>query len=337
MLLANGSLTATDLELMISAELPYVGEPLLLPHGRLSAILSAAIGPEVTIEPRGSSALIRIGSGEWTLPTEDPAEFPAWQPDGLKAVCRVPADQFARAARAVTYATDDDSNRYALGSVLVETSGGVATFVATDGRRLASYRMQFNQDTDDFAREPKGNQKKAPLVPTSAIDAIWRAAGESDGEVQLEANGAEVVATIDGTVITARLIDGRFPKWQDVFPERDLKATTVNAVELLSATRQAAIVTSEQSKGVTFAITSEGIHLTARSSEAGESSVTCPILEFGQPSVVQLDPRFVDQFLRSIDQGEPVSIEAGDKGAPVVLWTGEEKELRAVIMPLAAD
>jgi DNA polymerase-3 subunit beta len=336
-LLANGGLTATDLELMISVEVPYVGDPLLLPYARLAAILKETKEDTVTIHPQGSSAVITIKNSKWTIPTENPDEFPRWDPQGLKTMCHVPADQFVRAARAVTYAIDEESNRYALGSVLVETRDGVATFVATDGRRLASYKMSFSQATDDFVRQPKDGQKKAPLVPANAIKEIQKAAEESKGEVLLEANASELVATIDGTVITSRLIDGRFPKWEDVFPKRDIKPTVINADELASATRQAAIVTSEQSKGVTFAFSSSGISLSARSSEAGESQVECPILDFGQAATVKLDPRFVGQLLKSIDKGEPVSVEAAGKGDAVVFWAGEDKELMSAIMPLADE
>jgi DNA polymerase-3 subunit beta len=323
-LLANGVITATDLELQVSADLAWSGDPLLLPHARLSAILAAATGDEVTIARDGTSCVVSVGDGRWTLPTEAAAEFPTWEPAGLKPICRIPADQFCRAVRAVVYATDNESSRYALGGVLVEMKAGVVTCVGTDGRRLATYEIEVDQATDDGTT----------LIPAKAIQAMAAAASHTDGAVQLEANASEVVATIDGTVITGRLVEGRFPRWREVFPERDVKPTIFHAPELLAATRQAAIVTSEQSKGVTFTITSEGLHLTARSSEAGESSVTCPVLEFGQAATVSLDPHFVIEFLRSVDEAEPAEIEAAGKGDAVFLRSGDCK---AVIMPLAVD
>lgn len=328
-LLADGGLTATDLELQVNASLPYSDEPLLLPFARLSAIMAAASGDEVTITPKGTSALVRVGSGSWTLPTEHAAEFPKWQPEGLRRICTIPAEQFCRAVKSVVYATDNETSRYALGAVLfeVERAEGVVHFVGTDGRRLSEYHAELsnNEDPDD----------STTLVPARAVGVMHAIAGHSEGAVQIESTASDVVATIDGTVVTARLVDGRFPRWRDVFPERpDAKAAVVNAPELLAATRQAAIVTSEQSKGVTFAFTAEGIHLTARSAEAGESSVTCPLLEAGPDVVVQLDPRFVIDFLRCVDVGEPVEVEATDAGSAVVLKSGD---CRGVIMPLAKD
>jgi DNA polymerase-3 subunit beta len=323
-LLYNGGLTGTDLELQVSAELAYVGDPILLPHARLLAILRAASGDEVTLAPNGSACVVTVGGGTWTLPTEDAAEFPRWEPQAVKPVARIPADQFCRAVKAVSYATDNESSRFALGAVLVEVQDGTVTLVATDGRRLSAFDIDVDQAVDD----------SSTLVPARAIQTIAAAASHSDGAVQLEATANEVVATIDGTVVTARLVEGRFPRWRDVIPERDAKATLVNGAELLAATRQAAIVTSEQSKGVTFAFVENGIHLTAQSAEAGQSSVTCGLLGAGLTASVALDPRFVVEFLRGVDEAEPVEVEAVDAQSAVVFRCGD---CIGVVMPLAKD
>ena len=324
--LGSGVAEATDLELRICCDTDYHGPSILLPHQRLTAILSAATGDEVTLTPGDTSCRVQVGRGEWTLSTENVGEFPTWTPDEAtrRAVCRIPADQFCRAVKSVAYAADSESSRYALGGVLVEVKDGVATFVATDGRRLSRYDVDIDQAVDD----------STTLWPSRAIKVVESLASHSEGAVQLEVAGNELVATIDGTVVAARVVEGRYPKWRDVIPERDAKATAINARELVAATRQAAIVTSEQSKGVKFVFTTEGIHLTARSSEAGESSVTCPHLEFGQEATVNLDPHYVVDFLRNVDDGEPVQIEAVDAQSAVVIRCGDAT---GVIMPLAAE
>jgi DNA polymerase III subunit beta len=325
--IGNGVAEATDLEMRISCEIDYHETPVLLPHQRLTAILSSAgSAGEVTLSAGDTSCVVAVGSGRWTLPTESAAEFPTWSVDDEKRrpVARIPADQFARAVRAVAYACDNESSRFALGGVLVEVKDGTATVVATDGRRLSRVDVEIDQAVDDTVT----------LWPSRAINVVASIASHSNDAVQLETAGNELIATIGGTVIAARVLEGRFPRWRDVFPERDVRATVLNAAELLSATRQAAIVTSEQSKGVQFVITKDGIHLTARSSEAGESSVTCPFLEFGQAASVKLDPHFVCDFLRACDDGEPAEIEAVDSQSAVVLRCGD---YHGVIMPLAED
>jgi DNA polymerase-3 subunit beta len=160
------------------------------------------------------------------------------------------------------------------------------------------------------------------------------AAGEDS--VQLEATANELLATIGGTTVTARLTEGRFPRWRDVIPANGGEPTTVLSTELLSATRAAAIVTSEQSKGVQYTFTKEGIHLHGQSSEAGESSVTCDIVEAGKACTVKLDPVFVREWLSGLPaDGKPtVSVQATDAQSAVVLRTDT---FVGVIMPLATE
>jgi DNA polymerase-3 subunit beta len=119
-------------------------------------------------------------------------------------------------------------------------------------------------------------------------------------------------------------------------PEHGVDPTTVTVEQLLAATRAAAVVTSEQSKGVDYTFTNEGIHLHGQSSEAGESSVTCEIVEAGNACTVKLDPLYVREWLAGLPaDGEPtVSIQAKDHASAVVMKTDT---FTGVIMPLAKD
>lgn len=325
--LADGLLTGTDLEVRIDAAIDYHGEAMLLPHARLSAILSAAGGDEVTLTPDGPRCVVACGNGTWTLPVEDAAEFPTWEPDGLQPVTRLPADQFCRAVRAVDHSTDDESSRYALGAVLVDVKDGIVTLVGTDGRRLSTCEIEHDLAVDD----------SQTLVPSRAMGIVSRLAGAvGDASVQLEASRDTLRAELGGTTVTARLTEGRFPRWRDVVPDDGPDPTTVLATDLLAATKAAAIVTSEASKGVQYTFTKDGLHLHGQSSEAGESSVTCDLVEFGHACTVKLDPVYVRQWLQGLPaDGEPtVSVQAKDAQSAVVLRTDC---YTGVIMPMAAD
>ena len=328
-LLSGAVLSGSDGDVRIDVTLETVPSDvsLLLPKDRLSAILGSHSGDEITITPDESSCVIKAGRGEWTLPTEDAGEYPAWDVVGAKPVTRLPVDQFCRAVKGVVFAVDDESSRYALGAVLVEVKGENVTFVATDGRRLSCVTCEHDLAVDD----------SQTLVPARAMAIIARlAASAGDASVQLETTGKEIVATVGSVTVKARLLDGRYPRWRDTLPERDAKATTVSRADLLAATRAAAIVTSDESKGVQFSFSDGGIWLHGQSAEKGESSVTCDVVEAGDKATVKLDPLFVQQWLGGIDsEAEPeVEVEAVDAQSAVILRCGDNT---GVIMPLAVD
>ena len=323
--LGDGLLSGTDLEVRIDREIDYHGEPMLLPAYRLNAILRAATGDEVVLIPKESSITVKCGAGSWTLPTEDVAEFPTWDAGELRAICRLPADQFCRAAKATIYATDSESSRYALGGVLVEVADGNPTWVATDGRRLACVETETDQAVDDSQTILPGR-----LVALAASLAV------GDGSVQIEADAKEVRFTLDGTTITGRLVEGKFPRWRDVLGEPEGEPTVIDVTELLSSVQSAAIVTSEQSKGISLTWTANTLVLVGRSSEYGESRVICPTIAAGSTASTKLDPKYVAQFLANLpsDEEPHVDVYVKDAQSRVLLRCGP---YTGVIMPLAED
>jgi len=323
--IGDGLVTGTDLEVRIDRTIAEHCEPFLVPHARLLAIVRAATGDEVTLTAKGPAVTVKCGGGSWTLPTEDVLEYPMWEPGEMQAVCRLPADQFARAAKATTYATDSDSSRYALGAVLIEVTGGNPTWVATDGRRLACVQTETDQAVDD----------RQTLVPRRVLDIVAGMA-TGDGSVQVEANAKDVQFTLDGVTVTGRLVEGRFPRWRDVVGEPEGEATVLEVGELLASVRAAAIVTSEQSKGVDLVWTADTLVISGRSSEYGESTVKCSMVAAGSASPTKVDPRYVIEFLRSIpaDEEPQVDVYATNSESRVLLRCGP---YTGVIMPLAKE
>jgi DNA polymerase-3 subunit beta len=318
-------MTGTDLDVTIRTPLDYTGEPLLLPAVRLQAILGAATGDEVTLTPDGTSCTIQAGNGTWRLPTENAAEFPRnTTPSGATSVGRLPCDQFRTLVGAVRFATDSESSRFALAGVMAEFKDGELSFVGTDGRRMCVASADVDQDLDE----------SQTLIPRRVVDILYRLASGHDS-IQLERTSTLVVGTIGETIVSARQIEGRFPKWRDVEPTRDhVKASLVQVGPLLHACEMAAICASEDSKGVTLTFGPNGIFMQARSSSFGESSATCEVVESGTECTVAIDPRFAVEWLRQLDAAETVEVEAENASAAVVF---RAENIRNVVMPLAKD
>lgn len=311
-------------------------EPVLLPKERLLKILHNAEHTDVQIVPEGAMCAIRIGSGEWRLPTENAAEFPAWEPTGLHSMPSLPGDEFARAVKHVIYAIDKDSTRYALNGVLIEVIDDAVFFVATDGRRVSVAKCRHDIATDDFVREPTGTKKPAPIIPTQALTQLANQCG-GDLTVSMQCGGGAFVASVGDVTVTAAAIQGRFPNWQSIFPKDLPPANAVSRELLQAAVLAASVVTSQSSYGVRFRFHDGALTLTAKSSEGGESEIACDVGEYSTDADVTLDPKFITQFLKPFDKdSEPcVMIRVCDGEGKTVLDVGEE--YRGVVMPLSGD
>ena len=326
-LLANvlvemGTMTASDGEMRIATPLDCAGGPaMLIPHDRLSRIVSAvAPDAEVIITSSGTQCEILCGHGRWLLPTSDPAEYPQHTPEEFRPIAHLPGDQFARLMRSVKCATDTDSSRYALGGVLLEFRSGVLSMISTDGRRLHASEAEIDQAVDD----------STTIVPRRVIDVILSIVGSGMESLQLECNRTEIMAEIGGTILTARLLEGRFPKWRDIVPA-EKPATTVGVSQLLEAVRQGSICRSETTKGSQFVITETALAVSSESSEYGSSRASCEVIG-SIKAALKLDAAYVIEFLSTLDSADNVTIEAAGNDAATVFRCGETF---AVIMPMA--
>jgi len=335
--IGNGLVTGTDLDCRIDVELIDAQcEPILLPKDRLHTILLNATGDTVTLTPDGSTCKIKAKGCEWKLPTEPASEFPLWEPEDLHPMLAVTGDEFSRAVKSVIYAIDRESSRYALGGVFIECVGNTAFFVATDGRRMSIAEVGREAATDDFVNDPKGTEKKSPIVPTSPMVWLSNRAG-SDETVAIECDSKTFRGNVGGITVTCRLIDGRFPRWRDVLGEELPKAHSVCRDDLVHAVSCAAVVATESSKGVRFSFSGDTLTLTAKSSEAGQSEVECRVDAPAEAATVKLDPKYVHSFLKPFGQdNEPcVSIHVCKPDGKTVMKVGDS--YTGVIMPLAED
>ena len=102
-----------------------------------------------------------------------------------------------------------------------------------------------------------------------------------------------------------------------------------------AAVRQAAIVTSEDRRGVDFAFGEGKVLLAGHGAELGESHIELPIAYDGAPLAITLDPRYASDFLRVLDPEQTFVLELRDAESAAVCRTDDGYGY--VIMPLARE
>ena len=204
------------------------------------------------------------------------------------------------------------------------------TAIGTDGRRLA--KMAGPITTTGSAIDAS----QTTIVPTRAMQLIEKAVAPSDAEVQVALKGNEFLVHTQKATISARLLEGRFPDWKKVFPSQGGGVSLELAAGAThSAVRQAAIVTSEESRGVDFTFGEGMLVLSGKAAEVGQARVELPINYDGEELTVTLDPRFVIDFLKVLEAEKTFTFEVKDSESAAVCRTDDGYGY--VIMPLARD
>ena len=327
--------SATNLELGLRAralgvEVLDPGSAVLPP--RFAAILrTAPAGCSVLVDAvpaaSGFTLHVRAGSSRFELASEDPDLFPDHPEPPSGGSLEVPAADLARMVRRTIFACDEESTRYALGGTLVERDGeNRLAVVGTDGRRLAR-QVGECRFSGDFPAP-------LPVVPVKAWKILLKHLDDGS-TVGLAFDRTTAHVDAGAVKLWTRLVEGRFPRYQDVFPGKPSGVLTAEAGPLLSAFRQAEVCTSEESRGVDLKLAPGAVSLAATAADVGSSNVDVPAAYEGPVVALSLDVRYLVDVLAALDPALALKVEVVDHKTAAVIRT--EDGYVYVVMPLARD
>ena len=331
---SDSILTATDMEVGVRLDVTGVSVDaagsVILPVSRFGSLLRESSDEKLTIETDGNGTVVKGSTSRFKLPAENPDEFPSVATFDSKDYYEIKASALKQLIRRTLFATDTESSRYALGGVLLEYEDGKMIAVGTDGRRLSKMEAEAEvKGKADFG-------KKKTIVPTKSMQLIERALTAGDEVVQICPQANDVLMRIPSGVIYSRLVEGRFPTWQDVFPKRQESLTLELSVgAIFSAVRQAAIVASDESRGIDFTLGGGSLVLTNNTAEVGESRIELPIEYDGEPISITLDYRYFSDFLKVLKPEDTFSIDVEGPETAAICSTPDGYGY--VIMPLSRD
>lgn len=323
------TLMATDLEVGIRYELRglVVEEPgeAILPVARLTSILRETPDSEVRLDADDRRSRVNTSVSEYEMPGEDPAAF-ADIADFVpgERYHELAAGDLQRMIRRTVFAAAKEEGKYAMRGVLWDMEEKRARLVATDGKRLAVSSGPCVAQGEHGGGEKKGHSH---LVPPKAMSLLERilADGDAGQPVQVSLRSNDALFRTERAVIYSRLVEGRFPPYRDVIPKKANAKVPLVVNDFLSAVRQAAIMTDDESKRITFHFAPGKLSLEAQGATTGKSKVSMKLDEYAGPAIdISFDPAYLTEMLRVLDGGEVVQLDLVDGQKSAVFRSGED-------------
>jgi DNA polymerase-3 subunit beta len=329
----EGILTATDTEVGVRLSVPdlEVVAPgsAVVPVSRMSMILRESSDEILEIDASADKTLITGANSRFELQAQNPDEFPEVASFDDKDYYEINANILKELIKRTLFATDSESSRYALGGVLLEFDDKTITAVGTDGRRLAKM-----QGVLKAVGKPKSGS--TTIVPSRSMHLMERILPDGEAPVQLSARPNDLLMKEPNGIFYTRLVEGRFPKWRDVLPKREsTNRIDIPVGPMYSALRQAAIVASEESRGIDFTFKDGSLVLSNSTAEIGQSRIEMPVPFDNDELTITLDHRFVADFLKVLqpDKTFTLDVENGEAAA----YCETDDNYGYVIMPLSKD
>lgn len=271
---------------------------------------------------------VSYGKSDFKLMGIDPAEYPGMPEPGANgtkatAIDLAPAD-FTDMIRKTAFAVSTDDTRSNLAGIFLTKGDKKNTLrmVATDGHRLAM-----------IDRPVSATLSEGVILPRKGLTEAGKLLGEESDKVTLTITGSEAAVTVGDTLLSMRLVEGKFPDYKKVVPEDVSKNVGANRDLLLHTLKRVSILSSERARGVRFALGDGTLEISANNPDMGEASEEIPVAYEGPKLEVGFNARYLIDVLQVLPEGSEVTLGLGDELSPGVL-SGGDSSYTYVVMPL---
>lgn len=326
------TITASDLQTSMITELEVEAKEngsIAVPSKILLETLRNLPEQPVTFSIDEDTYSIEINSdnGRYKLAGENATDFPKVPNVSDGNDVNISSDVLGNAINNTILATSSDELRPAMTGVYLNLSETNTTFVATDGHRLIRYR-RVDIASDNGA---------AMIIPRKALTLLKSTLPGSNTNVNVQYNVANAFFKFDGIHMVCRLIDERFPDYENVIPAGNENEMIIDRTELLGSLKRIAIYANKTTHQVRLKITGSELVISSEdldfSNEANER-LSCD--HNGADIEIGFNGKFLIEMLANIDSTQ-VSMKFSEPNKAGLIFPvdkDDNEDLLMLVMPV---
>jgi DNA polymerase III subunit beta len=326
------TVTASDLQTSMITELQVESKEkgsIAVPARILLDTLKNLPEQPVTFSIDESTYSIEIISdnGRYKLSGENATDFPKVPSVSNDFSAEVSSEVLGRAINNTIFATSNDELRPAMTGVYVNLGDKNTTFVATDGHRLVRYRRT----------DVKSDNGNAIIIPRKALNLLKATLPAENTEVSLSFNMSNAFFKFGTIRMICRLIDERFPDFENVIPTGNNIKMTISRTDLLGALKRISIYANKTTHQVRLKITGSELQISAEdldfSNEANER-LSCE--HDGEDIEIGFNAKFLVEMLTNMDSDQIRLTMSAPNKAGVILPAEKDKseDILMLVMPV---
>lgn len=330
----NGTikLSATDLDLTVvatvQAQIKEEGK-ITLPAKKLSEIVSRLSDCLINfkLSEETNSVNLTCKNTKFDVIGISASEFPAIE-EGLQLseenAIEIELKPFTKAIRQAGFAAAGYESNNLLSGVVCDFSEDVLEMASTDGNRLARVREKI---------ENKGKTSQL-IIPSKTLQEFIKMSSFIEEEnVKIFTDKTKLIIKSDNTMIISRLMEGQYPKYNQLIPQESPKEAVVNISQLVSALERVAIMVNERTSIIKFEFKENKLILTADTPDSGNSQDEIDVEYAAEELKIAFNYKYVLDSLKNMETQE-VKIGLNSSLSATVLKPNNEEDYVCLIMPV---
>jgi DNA polymerase-3 subunit beta len=280
-----------------------------------------------SIDKETYSIEISSDNGRYKLAGENATDFPKIPVVTNATTVDMSTEVLSNAINNTIFATSNDELRPAMTGVYINLSDTNVTFVATDGHRLIRYRRV------DIASP----EAASIIIPRKALNLLKATLPSENVPISVDFNNSNAYFRFSNIKMICRLIDERFPDYENVIPLDNNNDMTIDRLEFLSSLRRIAIYANKTTHQVRLKLTGSELQISAEdldfSNEANER-LSCE--HEGEDIEIGFNAKFLVEMLNNINAREITLKFSAPNRAGLILPSDmkENEDILMLVMPV---
>ncbi len=291
--------SATDFDLtvvtLVQAQVKEEGK-ITLPAKKLSEIVSKLSDNliEFKLNPETNSMNIKCKSTKFDIIGISANEFPEIVKNEFEeeSAIEIEIKPFNKAIKQAGFAAAGYELNNLLSGVVCDISENVLEMASTDGNRLARVREKIENNK-------KQNQL---IIPSKTLQEFEKMSSFiNEDSIKIYTDKTRVIFKSENTMLISRLLEGQYPKYNQLIPNESPKEAVVNISQLISSLERVAIMVNEKTSIVKFEFKENKLILSADTPDSGASEDEFDIDYQAEEMKIAFNYKYVLDALRQME------------------------------------
>ncbi|WP_028663695.1 DNA polymerase III subunit beta [Runella zeae] len=267
-------------------------------------------------------------NGRYKLAGENPIDFPKIPSVNRSFSVELSSVALQNAIANTIFATSTDELRPAMTGVFLQLGSDYATFVATDGHRLIRYRRYDVKSVVDTTM----------IIPRKALNLLKSSLPSENVVVKAEFSQANAFFSFANIRMICRLIDERFPDYENAIPTNNPNVLTISRGEILNSLRRISIYSNRTTHQIRLKLTPPNqLVISAEDLDYANEANERLLCEYnGDEMEIGFNAKFLIEMLNNLD-ATTLSFELSAPnraGIVIPMEKDDDEDILMLVMPV---